>query len=66
MAYKKRVPKTVSYTKYICSNCHKPADMQTTTCPSCKADISHAPPYRLALNLIFLAAFGVFAYVVMN
>ncbi|MDV7341102.1 hypothetical protein RYZ26_15955 [Terasakiella sp. A23] len=66
MAYKKRVPKTISHTKYVCSDCGNPVDMQSTKCPSCKTDVTHAPPYRLVLNLIALVAFGVFAYYTMN
>jgi len=64
MAHKIRVPKTKSYTKYICSECKKPADFQAGTCQFCKADISKTPNRTLYINLVMIAVFVVFAYLV--
>lgn len=66
MAYKKRVPKTKSYTKFICSQCQNPVDFQATSCPSCKADLSKMPIKTLGMNLIFIAIFAAFAYIMMQ
>lgn len=66
MAHKIRVPKTKSHTKYMCSECEKPVDFQGTKCAFCKADMDTAPNWKLWLNLLFIAVFAAFSYVMMN